>query len=277
MEAAKKLIPFHVAATGEQDAQEEHHGSVATQQTTQEREDESPAEASPAEEGKIQGNLLEIIVPELDPAAVVPAEPFPKKEYNVEVRRDDVGEVMEEGKEEAAAREEKTETTELEAKLAEKVGELERCSAENSSLRKQLAEAETEVGATRAREEETASKLSQMVEELARSKAQADQLREQLQSAEGATTSLESEMKKLRIQTEQWRKAADAAAAVLSAPEANGRKVAGRCPSMDKHLFDGLDSPLVAGELEEGLRGGRRKGAGIRGLGDLWKKKTQHK
>ncbi|MQL89192.1 hypothetical protein Taro_021753 [Colocasia esculenta] len=272
LEAAKKLVLVTVAATGEHKVEEEHRGSIASQK----REDDPPAEASPVEEGKILADPVEINAPELVPVCADHISKNVDNDVDVERRREDIDLAMEveEGREKSASGKEKTEMSDLEAKLAEKEEELERCWAENSTLRKQLAEAEAEAGAARAREEEAASKLSQAVEELVQSKARADQLREQVGVAEGTKASLEAEMKMLRIQTGQWRKAADAAAAVLSAPEvAVGRRVAERCPSMDKHLFDGPGSPLV----EEGLGGGRRKGAGIRMLGDLWKKKAQYK
>jgi hypothetical protein len=45
-----------------------------------------------------------------------------------------------------------------------------------------------------------------------------------MKAVEEAKEALEAEMKKLRVQTEQWRKAADAAAAVLAGDmEMNGR------------------------------------------------------
>ncbi|KAJ6423623.1 hypothetical protein OIU84_024572 [Salix udensis] len=105
-----------------------------------------------------------------------------------------------------------------------------------------------------------------------------------LEAAEGANEALETEMKKMKVQTEQWRKAADAAAAVLAGGvEMNGR-IPERCGSMDKH-FGGVfepqaggyagfvGSPGMADDLDDGFGSGKRKSSGIKRIGDLWKKK----
>ncbi|KAF7822541.1 interactor of constitutive active ROPs 4-like [Senna tora] len=96
-------------------------------------------------------------------------------------------------------------------------------------------------------------------------------------------------MKKLRIQTEQWRKAADAAAAVLAGGVDINPRISERCGSMDKH-FGGMfetpggynnnggfvvGSPGIGEDLEDGFGSVKKKGSGIRMFGDLWKKKGQ--
>ncbi|KAJ6751905.1 hypothetical protein OIU85_002335 [Salix viminalis] len=127
--------------------------------------------------------------------------------------------------------------------------------------------------------------LGQLGEELGASKANAAQLKVKLEAAEGANEALETEMKKMKVQTEQWRKAADAAAAVLAGGvEMNGR-IPERCGSMDKH-FGGVfepqaggyagfvGSPGMADDLDDGFgSSGKRKSSGIKRIGDLWKKK----
>ncbi|XP_058101077.1 interactor of constitutive active ROPs 1-like [Magnolia sinica] len=174
---------------------------------------------------------------------------------------------------------ESAEIAKLNVKLAEKDEELESFCAENDELKRQVSEAAAEASVARAKEEEAALKLTHMGMELEESKARMAQLTEELKTVEGAKLALETEMKKLRVQTEQWRKAADAAAAVLAGgADMNGR-VAERCSSMDKHLggydpvgYTGFGSPM-ADDSDDGLGGGKRKGSGIRMFGDLWKKK----
>lgn len=172
----------------------------------------------------------------------------------------------------------------LKGKLEEKKKQVEVFGQENESLKSQLNEAALSISSARAKEEEMTLKLSQLREELEASKANAVQLNEQLKAVDGAKEALEAEMKKIRVQTEQWRKAADAAAAVLAGGvEMNGR-ITERCGSMDKHFGGSFETPgggyagfvgSPADDLDDGFGSGKRKGSGIRMFGDLWKKKGQ--
>ncbi|KAK3198462.1 hypothetical protein Dsin_021877 [Dipteronia sinensis] len=169
----------------------------------------------------------------------------------------------------------------LKAKLEEKEKELEVTGQENEGLKKQLNEAAMNISTAERKKEEMTRNLSQLGEELKASIAEAVELQEKLKSVEGAKDELETEMKKLRIQTEQWRKAADAAAAVLAGGVEMNGGIPERCGSMDKH-FGGMFEPLAGrytglvglpDELDDGLGSGKRKGSGIKMFGDLWKKK----
>lgn len=173
---------------------------------------------------------------------------------------------------------ENAEISELKSKLAEKEKELESLHIENEDLKRQVSEAAAEAAAARTKEEESALKLRDMEGELEECKSRSAQLVEELKATEAAKLALETEVKKMKVQTEQWRKAADAAAAVLAGGvEMNGR-VTERCGSMDKHIsgfeYTALGSPM-ADELDDGMGNGKRKGAGILKFGDLWKKKGQ--
>uniref|UniRef100_A0A5B7ATQ5 Putative interactor of constitutive active ROPs 4-like n=1 Tax=Davidia involucrata TaxID=16924 RepID=A0A5B7ATQ5_DAVIN len=175
----------------------------------------------------------------------------------------------------------------LKAKLEEKEKELEVFCQENENLKSQLNEAASEISSAQAKEEEVNLRLSQLGQELEEGKVTTVQLNEKLEAVEGAKEALETEMKKLRVQTEQWRKAADAAAAVLAGGvEMNGRRISERCGSMDKHFgsifeppvggYTGfVGSPGLADDSDDGFGSGKRKGSGIRMFGDLWKKKGQ--
>ncbi|RWW03867.1 hypothetical protein GW17_00032942 [Ensete ventricosum] len=175
---------------------------------------------------------------------------------------------------------ESAEVDDLKAKLLEKEKEVEILLEENVIFKTNAEEEAKKIaGTAQAKEAELTAKLGSVEEELKESRAKADELAEQLEAAEGAKAALETEMKRLRVQTEQWRKAAEAAAAVLATDDgAEGRRVAERCGSMDKHV--GWESPLIAGGIDEDTAaggGGRRKGAGIRVLGDIWRKKALQK
>lgn len=165
----------------------------------------------------------------------------------------------------------------LRAKLQEKEKEVEVFGQENESQKNQLSEAASNISSARAKEEEMTLRLSQLGEELETRKSNETRLSEQLKSVEAAKEALEAEMKKIRVHTEQWRKAADAAAAVLAGGvEMNGR-IPERCGSMDKH-FGGSFEPRAGGyfmgspadDLDDGFGSGKRKGSGIR---NLWRKK----
>lgn len=173
----------------------------------------------------------------------------------------------------------------LKANLELKEKEVEVFSQSNENLKAKLNDATTEVLSARAKEEEMTLRLKQLAEELETSKGTVETLSEKLGAAEGAKETLETEMKKLKVQTEQWRKAADAAAAVLAGDvEMNGRRISQRCGSMDTHYYEPavggyagfVGSPGLGGnESDDGFGNGKRKGSSIRMFGDLWKKKGQ--
>ncbi|WVZ68770.1 hypothetical protein U9M48_017666 [Paspalum notatum var. saurae] len=162
-----------------------------------------------------------------------------------------------------AAKEESPEVAELKAKLAEKDVEIAALAAENAELKKLAGEA---AEAAKKAEEDAAAKASLAEHELKEGAARETRLGEQLAAAEAAREAVEGEMRRLRVQTEQWRKAAEAAAAVLGG---------------DNHLTglagngNGWGSPATMPDDgdDEGFGGKRKGAAGIRMLGDLWKKK----
>lgn len=164
----------------------------------------------------------------------------------------------------------------LKAKLEDKENELEVFRLENESLKNQLNEKLQDISSLGSKGEEVTSRLNRVEQELERSKSSAVQLNEKLEAAENAKEELETEMKKLQVITEQWRKAADAAASVLAGDvETNGRRISERCGSMDTHtgnVFKPVD--LDSQVLIDVIGGGKGKGSGLR-IGDLLKKKGQ--
>lgn len=174
----------------------------------------------------------------------------------------------------------------LKAKLEEKEKELRAVCQENERLKSQVEDKSSEISAVQSKEEEIMLKLNNVIKELEESKSNVFEVKKKLEASESMKEALENEMKKLRVQTEQWRKAADAAAAVLSGDvEMSGRKVSERCSSMDKHAGSVYDvpvggygngyfgSPGMIGDRDDDFGSGKRKGSGIRMLGDLLKKK----
>ncbi|XP_059282953.1 interactor of constitutive active ROPs 4-like [Lycium ferocissimum] len=174
----------------------------------------------------------------------------------------------------------------LKSKLEEKEKEVQAFCQENESLKKELNEKMLEILSVKAKEDEMTLKLNQVTQELETSKNDGVNIKEKLEATEKVKEALENEMKKLRVQTEQWRKAADAAAAVLAGGgvEMNGRRISERCGSMDKHYGNVLEpavggygsymgSPGLVDDSDDVFGHGKRKGSGIKMFGDLWKKK----
>ncbi|XP_031473313.1 interactor of constitutive active ROPs 4-like isoform X2 [Nymphaea colorata] len=166
---------------------------------------------------------------------------------------------------------------ELKLKMQEKEQELIRLSGENESLKVHLLEVEE----LKAKEEETSKRLSEVTMELEESNKKAARVAAQLEIVIQAKAELEEEMKRVRVQTEQWRKAAETAASVLAYVD-NGAEMNRRSGSMnrqkalDKSGYLGLGSPLADDTMDD-THAEKRKGsgAGIKKIGDLWKKKGQ--
>ncbi|KAJ7948864.1 Interactor of constitutive active ROPs [Quillaja saponaria] len=166
----------------------------------------------------------------------------------------------------------------LKAKLEEMEKQLDLTGQQNGNLKNQLNEAHLKISSAQTKEEGMTLRVKQVGEELEASKTDAGKLDERLKAVEGEKEALEVEMKKLRVQTEQWRKAADAAAAVLAGGVEMNARISERCGSMDKHFggYPGfVGSPGLTDDIDDGFGSGKRKGSGIRMFGDLWKKKGQ--
>ncbi|KAL1537631.1 interactor of constitutive active ROPs 4-like isoform X1 [Salvia divinorum] len=171
----------------------------------------------------------------------------------------------------------------LKARLDDKGKELDVFRQENESIKSQLDEKSLKISSAQSEIDELNQRLTLASEELEKSKISAAQTSEKLEATEKAKELLENEMKMLRVQTEQWRKAADAAASVLAGGmEANGRRISERCGSMDNlygNTFDHVGgytgyvgSPGLIDDRDDVFGGEKRKG--IRMFGDLWKKKS---
>ncbi|XP_042424322.1 interactor of constitutive active ROPs 4-like isoform X2 [Zingiber officinale] len=198
---------------------------------------------------------------------------------------------VEEAEERKKEDEKKNEEDEIgiwKAKLLEKEKEVAILLEENAIFKTRAEEEAKQIAdSARSKQEEITAKLNSMAEQLKESKTKEKQLAAQLETAEGAKATLEMELKRLKVQTEQWRKAAEAAAEALATGDAvggdemGGRKVAERCRSMDKHVGGGgygiWGSPLTDGDDvdDEDGGGGRKKGTGVRMFGNLWKKNQQ--
>ncbi|KAK1699105.1 hypothetical protein QYE76_015802 [Lolium multiflorum] len=156
-----------------------------------------------------------------------------------------------------------TNISELTTKLVAKDTEIAALRASNAALAKTVsdaAEATRETAESRAREAENA---------LRESAAREAQLAERLAASERAREQLEAEEWRLRVQSEQWRKVAEEAAAVLGGAP-GGKDIRHGSVGSNNGKMDMRDD--VDGE---GSGRKRKSGGAVRLLADLWKKKTQ--
>ncbi|KNA22288.1 hypothetical protein SOVF_034210 [Spinacia oleracea] len=173
------------------------------------------------------------------------------------------------------------EIDQMRAMMDEKEKEIRVVIEENETIKKKLDDAKSEIDLGRKREEEMVSKVKQLEQDLQVSRGKEVQLKEKLVDAEAAKELLEIEMKKMKLQTDQWKKAADAAASVLAGGVGTKGRISERCASMDNHFNSIFEPPPITGfggyleDPDDSFGGGKKKGSGIRMLGDLWKKKGQ--
>ncbi|KAG2626397.1 hypothetical protein PVAP13_3KG352681 [Panicum virgatum] len=157
----------------------------------------------------------------------------------------------------------------LTADLMVKDAEIAALEADNADLSRMAEEAAEAAKAASARAREAEHALREGAAREAR-------LAERLRASEYARESLEAEAQRSRVQSEQWRKVAEEAAAVL------GGRPAGASSSTDKQRHGpasagGGESEGMAAKDgdEEGPNGKRKAGGAMRALSDLWKKKAQ--
>nr|GMD67167.1 interactor of constitutive active ROPs 3-like isoform X1 [Ipomoea batatas] len=169
----------------------------------------------------------------------------------------------------------------LKANLMHKETELQKISEENKMLILEVRarepnkgnvnhEVDAELERAKAAGQEALMKLGYMKEEVEKSNRQAARVAEQLDVSQAMNAELEAELRRLKIHSDQWRKAAEAAAAILSA--GNGRFM-DRTVSMDSqhwHRAGKLSPPFSEGIDEDFLK--RKNANMLKRIGILWKK-----
>ncbi|CAM8982490.1 unnamed protein product [Rhodiola kirilowii] len=115
----------------------------------------------------------------------------------------------------------------LKANLMDKETEFQNILEDNKTLKSALMKKETditrendsalsELDAARTAEREAMIKLDCLKEEADRSSKRATRVAEQLVAAQAANTEMEAELRKIKVQSDQWRKAAEVAASMIS-------------------------------------------------------------
>uniref|UniRef100_A0A0A9F7R6 Uncharacterized protein n=1 Tax=Arundo donax TaxID=35708 RepID=A0A0A9F7R6_ARUDO len=165
-----------------------------------------------------------------------------------------------------------TKIDKLTANLMAKDAEIAALEADNADLTKMAEEAAEAVKASAARARETEHALRE-------SAAREARLAERLRASERAWEALEAEVQRSRVQSEQWRKAAEEAAIVLggSVDRAAGEPgAAGTRSDKRRHSSAGAGERTPAKDADDdGSSGKRKAGGAMRALSDLWKKKAQ--
>ncbi|KAK2977595.1 hypothetical protein RJ640_007231, partial [Escallonia rubra] len=145
---------------------------------------------------------------------------------------------------------------EWKASLLSKDSELQSMAEENEMMKLEIKKRENErskandetlalAEAAMASEREARMKLGYLTEEADKSSRKTARVTEQLDAAQAVNSEMEAELRKLKVQSDQWRKAAEAAAAMLS--NAGNGKYVERTGSLDNnyHTIGGkLSSPL---------------------------------
>ncbi|KAL7611826.1 hypothetical protein Lser_V15G05505 [Lactuca serriola] len=120
-------------------------------------------------------------------------------------------------------------------------------------------------------ESESIVKVDQLVEEIEKSNRKVARVVEELAAAQAVNGEMEADLRKMKVQSDQWRKAAEAAAAMLSAGNNENRKLVVRTGSMDSYTPGGnIGSPCDVDDDDELLK--KKNGNVLKRIGVLWKK-----
>lgn len=173
----------------------------------------------------------------------------------------------------------------LKANMMDKETELQNISEENEILKLEVVKKEvkeasggkmnddviTQLEVLRAAEREALVKLGCVMEEADKSNRRATRVTEQLEAAQAVNSEMEAELRRLKVQSDQWRKAAEAAAAMLST--GNNGKFVDRTCSLDSnysHATCKISSPYSEEMDDDFLK--KKNGNVLKRIGVLWKK-----
>ncbi|KAL4283710.1 hypothetical protein GQ457_16G007480 [Hibiscus cannabinus] len=165
----------------------------------------------------------------------------------------------------------------LKANMMDKETELQNISEENEMLRLEISKRDMDKGKTneldeaRAAEREVIMKLGLAMEEADKNNRRAIRVAEQLEAAQSANLEMEAELRRLKVQSDQWRKAAEAAATMLSA--GNNGKFMERTGSLDSNynpVKGRVNTHYTEDSDDESPK--KKNGNMLKKIGVLWKK-----
>lgn len=175
-----------------------------------------------------------------------------------------------------------TDIVEWKEKLLDREAELKNITEENSMLKMEIKELEknkvtdeavASVETARVAEQEALTKLSYIMEEADKSNKKVARVTEQLDASQAANSELEAELRRLKVQSDQWRKAAEAAASILSTTGNNGKRV-GKNGSLDSSFNSisskTMNSPYLEDTDDESPK--KKNTNMLKKIGVLWRK-----
>ncbi|CAN8316798.1 unnamed protein product [Cochlearia groenlandica] len=158
---------------------------------------------------------------------------------------------------------------ELRANLMDKEMELQSVMSQNESFRIEMEKKQIEKNNAI---DEALARLRSLTEEADKSRKRAENATEQLGAAQVTNTELEAELRRLKVQCDQWRKAAEAAASMLSGGNNNSNgKYVERTGSLESPLRRNVNmmSPYMD-ETDDDLK--KKNGSMLKKFGVLLKK-----
>ncbi|MED6119884.1 hypothetical protein PIB30_015834 [Stylosanthes scabra] len=150
---------------------------------------------------------------------------------------------------------------ELKGRLMDRETQVQNISEENSWLKMEIERLESEKSKIADAEREALLKLGSITEEADESKHRISQ---QLDAAQSANCELEAELRRMKVQSDQWRKAAEAAATILSAGN-NGKVV-----ESYNSITANMSSPYSEDTDDESPK--KKNTNMLKKIGVLWKK-----
>ncbi|KAK9677899.1 hypothetical protein RND81_11G174900 [Saponaria officinalis] len=157
----------------------------------------------------------------------------------------------------------KEHVAELKAQMMDKETEAQSVLEESETLKLEISKRDAEVEAARAAEVEATTKVGYMMEEVDKSNRKVARVTEQLETAQALSADMEAELRRLKVQSDQWRKAAEAAASMLS-PD----KCVDRTASMP--LVGRISSPYLDDYDDDSFK--KKNGNVLKKIGVLWKR-----
>ncbi|KAJ7972441.1 Interactor of constitutive active ROPs [Quillaja saponaria] len=170
---------------------------------------------------------------------------------------------------------------ESKARLLDRETELQSITEENNTLKVEIQKTDIEKNkfndvvasaeAARVAEREALMKLAYITEEADKSNRRVALVTEQLDAVQAANSEIEAELRRLKVQSDQWRKAAEAAAAMLST--GNSGKFVDQTGSLD-NSYNSITSKVCSPYLEDtDDESPKKKNTNmLKKIGVLWKK-----
>uniref|UniRef100_A0A452XT47 Uncharacterized protein n=1 Tax=Aegilops tauschii subsp. strangulata TaxID=200361 RepID=A0A452XT47_AEGTS len=177
-----------------------------------------------------------------------------------------------------------TDIAELKANLMDKENALQSLAEENETLKSEAGRKEADVQQryeaavaelelAKAAEQDVRMRLGYVTEEADKSSRRAARASEQLDAAQAASAEADAELRRLRVQSDQWRKAAEAAAAALAGGGGNnGGRMVERTGSLDTEYNGSIGGKLMGSPFSDEESPKRRNSGVLRRMSGLWKK-----